>query len=70
MFAAQVKTSMSAIIYEVLDLSTSILNPEGEIAASGAGIPAFIGVLDKAIMGILKKFPIEGGQAGRCLCLK
>ena len=64
MFAAQVKTSMSAIIYEVLDLSTSILNPEGEIAASGAGIPAFIGVLDKAIMGILKKFPIEEVKPG------
>ncbi|WP_319531214.1 hydantoinase B/oxoprolinase family protein [uncultured Cohaesibacter sp.] len=50
---------MSAIIYEVLDLSTSILDKNGEIAASGAGIPAFIGVLDKAIMGILKKYPLE-----------
>ncbi|NIZ08115.1 hydantoinase B/oxoprolinase family protein [Pseudooceanicola sp. HF7] len=64
MFYAQVKTSMSAIIYEVLDLSTSILNPQGEIAASGAGIPAFIGVLDKAIMGILKKFPLEEIREG------
>ena len=64
MFYAQVKTSMSAIIYEVLDLSTSILNPEGEIAASGAGIPAFIGVLDKAIAGILAKFPLEDIREG------
>lgn len=64
MFYAQVKTSMSAIIYEVLDLSTSILNPQGEIAASGAGIPAFIGVLDKAIMGILKKFPLDEIREG------
>ncbi|PYE85515.1 hydantoinase B/oxoprolinase family protein [Pseudoroseicyclus aestuarii] len=67
MFYAQVKTSMSAIIYEVLDLSTSILNPRGEIAASGAGIPAFIGVLDKAIMGILKKFPLEAIREGDVL---
>ena len=55
MFVAQRKASMSAIIYEVLDLSTSILDTKGEIAASGAGIPAFIGVLDKVIHGILKK---------------
>ena len=64
MFVAQVKTSMSAIIYEVLDLSTSILDADGEIAASGAGIPAFIGVLDKAIHGILKKFPFEDIRPG------
>jgi len=58
MFVAQRKTSMSAIIYEVLDLSSSILDARGEIAASGAGIPAFIGVLDKAIKGILAKYPL------------
>lgn len=64
MFAAQVKTSMSAIIYEVLDLSTSILAADGQIAASGAGIPAFIGVLDKAITGILKKYPLVDVKEG------
>ena len=30
---------------------------DGEIAASGAGIPAFIGVLDKAVKAILRKHP-------------
>lgn len=64
MFVAQRKASMSAIIYEVLDLSTSILDPQGDIAASGAGIPAFIGVLDKAVKGILKKFPVEQVRPG------
>lgn len=64
MFVAQRKASMSAIIYEVLDLSSSILDPVGDIAASGAGIPAFIGVLDKAVKGILKKFPIESVKPG------
>lgn len=54
MFVAQRKTSMSAIIYEVLDLSSGVLDKHGQVAASGAGIPAFIGVLDKAIAGILK----------------
>lgn len=56
MFVAQRKASMSAIIYEVLDLSSGVLDRHGQVAASGAGIPAFIGVLDKAIAGILKKF--------------
>ncbi|GKY87723.1 hydantoinase B/oxoprolinase family protein [Sinisalibacter aestuarii] len=64
MFVAQRKTSMSAIIYEVLDLSSSILDASGQIAASGAGIPAFIGVLDKAIAGILAKFPLDEIRPG------
>ncbi len=64
MFVAQRKASMSAIIYEVLDLSSSILDPNGDIAASGAGIPAFIGVLDKAVKGILKKFPLDSVRPG------
>lgn len=55
MFAAMRKTAMSAIIYEVLDLGTGITDAAGEIAASGAGIPAFIGVLDKAVKAILRK---------------
>ena len=64
MFVAQRKTSMSAIIYEVLDLSSSILDAKGQIAASGAGIPAFIGVLDKAIAGILAKFALDEIRPG------
>ena len=38
---------MSAIIYEVLDMGTGITDRYGELAGSGAGIPAFVGVLDK-----------------------
>ena len=56
MFAAMRKTAMSAIIYEVLDMGTGITNARGEIASSGAGIPGFIGVLDKAVMAIVDKF--------------
>ena len=48
MFAAMKKTAMSSIIYEVLDMGTGITDAKGEIACSGAGIPAFVGVLDKA----------------------
>ena len=61
MFAAMRKTAMSSIIYEVLDMGTGILDAEGRIASSGAGIPAFIGVLDKAVQVIVKKFAAPNG---------
>jgi N-methylhydantoinase B len=60
MFAAMRKTAMSSIIYEVLDMGTGILDAKGRIASSGAGIPAFIGVLDKAVQVIVKKFAGPG----------
>ncbi len=56
MFAAMRKTAMSSIIYEVLDMGTGITDAQGRIASSGAGIPAFIGVLDKSVQFILSKF--------------
>ena len=60
MFAAMKKTSMSSIIYEVLDMGTGVMDAQGEIACSGAGIPAFIGVLDKATRVIVNKFMPAG----------
>ncbi|MGH3050880.1 MAG: hydantoinase B/oxoprolinase family protein, partial [Gaiellaceae bacterium] len=54
MFLAFRKTAMSAIIYEVLDMGTAITDAEGNLASSGAGIPAFVGVLDKAVQRILE----------------
>ena len=61
MFAAFRKTAMSAIIYEVLDMGTAITDAEGNLASSGAGIPAFVGVLDKAVMRIIEL----NGEPGR-----
>ncbi len=61
MFAAMRKTAMSSIIYEVLDMGTGIMDPNGDIASSGAGIPAFIGVLDKSVKVIIGKFSGPGG---------
>src|SRR5207244_7560533 len=54
MFAAFKKTAMSAIIYEVLDMGTCITDRDGNLASSGAGIPAFVGVLDKAVQRIIE----------------
>jgi N-methylhydantoinase B len=60
MFAALRRTAMSAIIYEVLDMGTGIMDKDGELAGSGAGIPAFVGVLDKTVKQVLAKFDQPG----------
>jgi len=60
MFAVMKKTAMSSIIYEVLDMGTGITDARGALASSGAGIPAFIGVLDKAVKVIVQKFDKPG----------
>lgn len=56
MFAAMRRTAMSAIIYEVLDMGTGITNADGDLVGSGAGIPTFIGMLDKAVKQVLERF--------------
>jgi N-methylhydantoinase B len=60
MFAALRHTAMSAIIYEVLDMGTGITDKNGELAGSGAGIPAFVGVLDKTVKNVLAKYNKPG----------
>jgi N-methylhydantoinase B len=54
MFATLRKTAMSAIIYEVLDAGTAITDPAGDLISSGAGIPTFVAVLDKAVKRIVE----------------
>jgi N-methylhydantoinase B len=60
MFAVMKKTAMSSIIYEVLDMGTGITDGEGALATSGAGIPAFVGMLDKAVKVILQRHDKPG----------
>jgi N-methylhydantoinase B len=64
MFAVLRKTAMSAIIYEVLDMGTGLTDGEGNLASSGAGIPSFVGVLDKAVKRIVEENPgdVEPGD--------
>lgn len=59
MFVAFKKTAMSSIIYEVLDMGTGICDAAGDIASSGAGCPAFVGVLDKAVKAIIARNPVD-----------
>jgi len=68
MFAAMRNTAMSSIIYEVLDMGTGILDHRGEIACSGAGIPAFIGVLDKAVKVIIERQDPKDIRPGDVFC--
>ena len=68
MFAALRRTAMSAIIYEVLDMGTGITDRNGELAGSGAGIPAFVGVLDKTVKRVHGEVrPAGRHRAGRHL---
>jgi N-methylhydantoinase B len=64
MFVAIRRTAMSPIIYEVLDMGTGITDGDGNLAASGAGIPAFVGVLDKAVKRILEVNPRDEMRPG------
>jgi N-methylhydantoinase B len=60
MFAVLRKTAMSPIIYEVLDAGTAVTDRAGNLASSGAGIPTFVGVLDKAVKRILELHHVPG----------
>ncbi|MCP4315977.1 MAG: hydantoinase B/oxoprolinase family protein [Hyphomicrobiales bacterium] len=62
MFAVLRKTAMSPIIYEVLDVGTGVTDGDGNLVSSGAGIPTFVGVLDKAVQRIID---IHGSDAIR-----
>lgn len=56
MFEVLRRTSMSPIIYEVLDVGTGLTDANGALVSSGAGIPSFVGVLDKAVQAILSRY--------------
>ncbi len=60
MFATMRKTAMSPIIYEVLDFGVAMTDAHGELASSGAGIPAFVGMLDSGVRAIIRKFEPAG----------
>src|SRR5262249_45340215 len=62
MFSSMRKTAMSSIIYEVLDMGTCITDADGELAASGAGIPAFVATLDKAVKRIIELNSADHGD--------
>ncbi len=64
MFAVLKKTAMSPIIYEVLDVGAGITDAHGDLVSSGAGIPTFVGVLDKAVKRIVEIYGLEAIREG------
>jgi len=64
MFAILKKTAMSPIIYEVLDVGTGITDAQGNLVSSGAGIPGFVGVLDKTVKRLLELVPFQNIATG------
>jgi N-methylhydantoinase B len=64
MFAILRKTAMSPIIYEVLDVGTGVTDAQGNLVSSGAGIPGFVGVLDKTVKRLLELVPAADIAAG------
>ena len=53
------KNCNDPIIYKVLDVATGVLDGDGQLVSSGAGIPSFIGVLDKSVQAIISKLGDE-----------
>jgi len=66
MFAVLKKTAMSPIIYEVLDVGTGVMDCHGHLVSSGAGIPSFIGMLDKAVYRIIELYGLDNIRDGDC----
>ncbi len=56
MFIAMQRTSMSTIIYEVLDYACGLLDPQGNLITQGNGVAGFLGTLTFAARGVVEKF--------------
>ncbi|MFD1413695.1 hydantoinase B/oxoprolinase family protein [Oceanobacillus jeddahense] len=61
MFIALAKTSMSPIIYEVLDYASGLTDSKGQLLTQGNGVTGFIGMLSFMVKQTLKKYG-ETGQ--------
>jgi N-methylhydantoinase B len=56
MFYALARTSMSPIIYEVLDYASGLANAKGQLLTQGNGACGFIGLLSFMVNEVLDKF--------------
>jgi N-methylhydantoinase B len=69
MFLAMARSSMSPIIYEVLDYAVGVTDENGHVIAQGNGVTLFIGVLTEAVKAVLKKYGHEGLNEGDIIAL-
>ncbi|WNC15489.1 hydantoinase B/oxoprolinase family protein [Brevibacillus brevis] len=60
MFHTLARTSMSPIIYEVLDFASGLTDAKGQLLTQGNGVTGFIGMLTFMVKETLKKFSANG----------
>jgi len=56
MFVTMQRTSMSTIIYEVLDFAVGLTDERGNLITQGNGVTLFIGTLSHGVRSVLEKF--------------
>ena len=64
MFVSLQRTSMSPIIYEVLDYCCGITDSKGQLLAQGNGVAGFLGTLTFAVQSVIEKFGLDGVAEG------
>ena len=64
MFVTTQRTSMSTIIYEVLDFAVGLTDAVGRLIAQGNGVTLFLGTLDYGVRSVLTKFGAENLRPG------
>ncbi len=64
MFIAQGRSSMSPIIYEVLDYACAITDAGARLVAQANGVAGFLGALTFAVDDVLAKFGLDGLEPG------
>ncbi|TCT20477.1 N-methylhydantoinase B [Melghiribacillus thermohalophilus] len=69
MFIALARTSMSPIIYEVLDYASGLLDSKGQLLTQGNGVTGFIGMLSFMVKETLKKYGEEDLKPGDILII-
>ncbi|MGW8428437.1 hydantoinase B/oxoprolinase family protein [Peribacillus simplex] len=60
MFYALARTSMSPIIYEVLDYASGLTDSKGQLLTQGNGVTGFIGMLTFMVKHTIEKFGKDG----------
>ncbi|WP_373895763.1 hydantoinase B/oxoprolinase family protein [Virgibacillus sp. CBA3643] len=60
MFIALAKTSMSPIIYEVLDYASGLTDAKGQLLTQGNGVTGFIGMLSFMVKETVEKYGEKG----------
>jgi N-methylhydantoinase B len=64
MFVATQRTSMSTIIYEVLDYACGLTDHKAQLISQGNGVAGFLGTLTFGVQSVIDKFGLDGLEPG------